>query len=181
MERGPSYVLFQMEAPSSQAEVKGKQTEALSYEEASNPESCFTWSWKLWGCGIWVRASLNRLQPDGSVTWFEHWVFFFSLHFLKNIYNLFFFFFQFYTHKFTEKPHQLSVSVILAGGFTVYKEDIIQRKLSQRRSYQQGSLNLKDHCQVSFIKITNHLEALSYQLTMTCEINEQSLASAQCD
>ena len=44
MERGPSYVLFQMEAPSSQAEVKGKQTEALSYEEASNPESCFTWS-----------------------------------------------------------------------------------------------------------------------------------------
>ena len=26
MERGPSYVLFQMEAPSSQAEVKGKQT-----------------------------------------------------------------------------------------------------------------------------------------------------------
>lgn len=100
--------------------------------------------------------------------------------FFFNIYSLFFFF-QFYTHKFTEKPHQLSVSVILAGGFTIYKEDIIQCKLSQRLSYQQGSLNLKDHCQVSFIKITNHLEALSYQLTMTCEINEQSLASVQCD
>ena len=47
MDRGPSYVLFQMEAPSSQAEVTGKQMEALSYEEASNPESCFTWSQKL--------------------------------------------------------------------------------------------------------------------------------------
>ena len=47
MERGPSYVLFQTEAPSSQAEVTGKPMEALSYEEASNPESCFTWSQKL--------------------------------------------------------------------------------------------------------------------------------------
>ena len=122
-----------------------------------------------------IGCSLMALWHDLNTE-----VFFFSLNFLKNIYNLFFFF-QFYTHKFTEKPHQLSVSVILAGGFTIYKEDIIQRKLSQRRSYQQGSLNLKDHCQVSFIKITNHLEALSYQLTMTCEINEQSLASAQCD
>ena len=65
MERGPSYVLFQMEAPSSQAAVKGKQMEALSYEEASNPESCFTWSQKLWGCGIWVRTSLNRALPSG--------------------------------------------------------------------------------------------------------------------
>lgn len=81
-----------------------------------------------------------------------------------NIYSLFFFL-QFCTYKFTEQPHQLSASVILAGGFTIYKEDIIQRKLSQRLSYQQGPLNLKDHCQVSFIKITNHLEALSYQLT----------------
>lgn len=73
-----------------------------------------------------------------------------------------------------KQPHQLSASVILAGGLTIYKEDIIQRKLSQRLSYQPGPLNLKDHCQVSFTKITNHLEALSYQLTKTCEINEQS-------
>lgn len=103
--------------------------------------------------------------------------------FFFNIYSLvfFFFFLQFCTYKFTERPHQLSASVILAGGFTIYKEDIIQRKLSQRLSYQQGPLNLKDHCQVSFIKTTNHLETLSYQLTTTCEINEQSLASVQCD
>lgn len=92
--------------------------------------------------------------------------------FFFNIYSLSFFK-QFCTYKFTEQPHQLSASVILAGGLTIYKEDIIQRKLSQRLSYQPGPLNLKDHCQVSFTKITNHLEALSYQLTKTCEINEQ--------
>lgn len=39
-----------------------------------------------------------------------------------------------------KQPHQLSASVILAGGLTIYKEDIIQRNLSQRLSYQQGLL-----------------------------------------
>lgn len=97
------------------------------------------------------------------------------------IFTVSFFLKQFCTYKFTEQPHQLSASVILAGGLTIYKEDIIQRKLSQKLSYQPGALNLKDHCQVSFIKITNHLKALSYQLTKTCKINEQSLASVQCD
>lgn len=102
--------------------------------------------------------------------------------FKKNIYSLSLSFLkQFCTYKFTEQPRQLSASVILAGGLTIYKEDIIQHKLSQKLSYQPGALNLKDHCQVSFIKITNHLQALSYQLTKTCKINEQSLASVQCD
>ena len=73
-----------------------------------------------------------------------------------------------------KQPHQLSTSVILAGGLTIYKEDIIQCNLSQRLSYQQGPVNLKDHCQVSFIKIANHLEAFSYQLAMTHEISEHS-------
>lgn len=43
-------------------------------------------------------------------------------------------------NKYTETTHQLSASVILAGGLTIYKEDIIQRNLSQRLSYQQGLL-----------------------------------------
>lgn len=39
-----------------------------------------------------------------------------------------------------KQPHQLSASVILAGGLTIYKEDIIRRNLSQRLPYQQGLL-----------------------------------------
>ena len=66
-----------------------------------------------------------------------------SLNLIKILKIFFFFFFlylqsffkQFCTYKFTEQPHQLSASVILAGGLTIYKEDIIQRKLSQRLSY----------------------------------------------
>lgn len=57
---------------------------------------------------------------------------------------------QFCIYKFTGRTtRQLSASVILAGGLTIYKEDIIQHKLSQKLSYQPGALNLKDHCQVS--------------------------------
>lgn len=37
-----------------------------------------------------------------------------------------------------KQPHQLSASVILAGGLTIYKEHIIQRTLSQRLPHQQG-------------------------------------------
>lgn len=39
-----------------------------------------------------------------------------------------------------KQPHQLSASVILAGGLTIYKEHIIHRNLSQRLPYQQGLL-----------------------------------------
>lgn len=54
--------------------------------------------------------------------------------------SFFFFFYKVLYIKINiqKQPHQLSASVILAGGLTIYKEDIIQRNLSQRLSYQQG-------------------------------------------
>lgn len=47
--------------------------------------------------------------------------------------------------KYTEANPINCTSVILTGGLTIYKEDIIQRILSQRPSYQKGRLPLKDH------------------------------------
>lgn len=53
-----------------------------------------------------------------------------------------------YTNTHTEAPPQLSASVILAGGLTVDKDDIIQRNLSQRA----GTGHSGDGCQALLAK-----------------------------
>lgn len=62
-------------------------------------------------------------------------MFFAVFFFFLNIYS-FFYKVLYIKVNIQKQPHQLCASVILAGGLTVYKEDFIQRNLSQRRPCQ---------------------------------------------
>lgn len=74
-------------------------------------------------------------------------------------------------NKYTEANPINCTSVILTGGLTIYKEDIIQRILSQRLSYQKGLLPPKDHHWASFTSLLKSKRPSTYQLASSHEIN----------
>lgn len=74
-------------------------------------------------------------------------------------------------NKYTEANPINCTSVILTGGLTIYKEDIIQRILSQRLSYQKGLLPPNDHHWASFTKSAKYKRPLAYQLASSHELN----------
>lgn len=74
-------------------------------------------------------------------------------------------------NKYTEANPINCTSVILTGGLTVYKEDIIQRILSQRLSYQKGLLPPNHHHWASFTKSAKYKRPSAYQLASSHELN----------
>lgn len=74
-------------------------------------------------------------------------------------------------NKYTEANPINCTSVILTGGLTIYKEDIIQRILSQRLSYQKGLLPPNDHHWASLTKSAKYKRPSAYQLASSHELN----------